>query len=151
MTETVYRGRPLAIITMYRPIKAEGPTRVHTQAINKIRAKGLQNEPINVTKFLYEELEQLVGRFRENGGSIVVGGDFNEEDRPTSHMTEAMGRMGLVNAIRRTDLTTSETRKQGKKTIDHIWVSPDLMPEIVGSGYGRYYEGLVSDHRGCFI
>ena len=66
-------------------------------------------------------------------------------------MIKAMERIGLVNAIRREGQRTPETRKKGKRTIDHIWVSLDLREEIVESGYGRYDEVFMSDHRGCYI
>ena len=37
MTETKYREKALAIIGMYKPHTIEGPMRIHTQAINRIR------------------------------------------------------------------------------------------------------------------
>ena len=79
MIETKYKGRPLGIVTMYRPQKVEGPLRVHTQAVNMICCRILMEEPINVAEFLYDELEDMVEKIREGGGSIVIGGDSNEE------------------------------------------------------------------------
>ena len=74
LTETEYRDNPLGIFTVYRPQKANGPMRVHTQAVNRIRRKGLMEEPIDVKKFLYDTLERMVETFREERGSIIIGG-----------------------------------------------------------------------------
>ena len=151
LTETKYKGKSLGIFTFYCPQKAEGPMRVHTQAVNAIRSKGLMQEPIDVTKFLYDELERMVERFRTRGGSVIIGGDFNEEDLPKSKMTKRMEEMGLENAIAREGQNTPETFKSGKKTIDHIWVSPEIKEEMIGSGYCNYDLIFNSDHRRCFI
>ena len=64
----MYNGHPLAIVTMYKPRKVEGPMRVHTQAINRIRRGKLMQEPIDVTEYLYDELEERVEKFREKEG-----------------------------------------------------------------------------------
>ena len=151
VTETMYKGKPLAIITMYRPNKAEGPMRVYTQAINQIRRKKLMQEPIDVTKYLYDELERRVENFRNKGGSVIIGGDFNEEDTPSSTMTKRMKDMGMENVVARYGGETPATFKGGKKTIDHIWITSDMGEYIEGAGYCRFDEIFNSDHRGSFI
>ena len=93
----------------------------------------------------------MVETFREERGSIIIGGDFNEEDGPDSEMTKRMLGMGLVHDIAREGRKTPETHKQGKKTIDHIWVSKYLVDDIIGSGYCKYDQVFISDHRGSFI
>ena len=151
MTETSYKGKPLAIITVYRPHKAEGPMRVYTQAKNKIRRMKLMREPIDVTRYIYDELERRIEDFREKGGSVIIGGDFNEEDVPSSTMTRRMRAMGMENVAGRYADRTPATFKGGKKTIDHIWTTPDLGEHIKGAGYCRFDEVFTSDHRGSYI
>ena len=55
LVEAEYRGT-LGIFTLYRPQKVDGPTQVHTQAVNRIRQTELMEELIHVEKFLYDDI-----------------------------------------------------------------------------------------------
>ena len=57
----------------------------------------------------------MVEKFRDKGGSVIIGGDFNEEDISLSEMNKRMKGMGLVNAIANKEGDTSETYKNGKR------------------------------------
>ena len=66
-------------------------------------------------------------------------------------MTRKMEGMGFVNVMANEGDEPPETFKWGKKTIDHIWSSKDVLDNIENKGYCQYDLILNSDHRLMFV
>ena len=144
-------GKQIGIITVYIPIKKEGPCRIHTQSVNRIRSQRLMEEPIDVRKYVYGQMEYMAREVLEAGGALIIGGDFQEEDEKSSEMNKCMRRLGLKNASGVHEGRTPPSYNGGRKTIDHVWVSDHLYPLIVEMGYGPYNHGFHSDHQISYV
>ena len=79
---------------------------------------------------------------------LIVVGDFNQrlqQGKSTPHRI----RSALQSAVAsRLDITTSGLGFQGRRTIDHIALSPDLAAESLGIISNIWEAGKLSDHFG---
>ena len=117
LAECKVGNRTIGIVTAYIPWKAEGPMRIHTQCLNRIRALKLKEEPIDVRAFIYEQIETMSQKVLDGGGDLIIGGDFQEEDRASSEMTKLMSRLGLENACDFHEGDPPPTYSGGRQTI----------------------------------
>ena len=145
------KGTKLSILNIYLPKANPGPTSSYTQALNTIRRTKGWETANGVEEYFYDKLAECIKDDLKKGYRPVVGGDFNDTHSLRSTMTTKMEAMGLLNATSPPDMETPTTYKRGKRTIDHIWIVPELSPLVTGFGYLPYDLGFTSDHRGVFI
>ena len=83
---------------------------------------------------------------------IIIGEDFNEPQSITSRMTNYTGRLNLeLISSPSYGRDTPNTYVRGKKTLDHIWISRDIVQSITGFRYLPFHAGIGKYHRGVFI
>ena len=147
MAKIKVKGSILGILTVYCLKKVGGPMQIHTQCVNRIRKLRLQEEPISVSKYQCDVIERMAQSVQKKGGHLVIGGDFNEGDSETSKMTMCMRGLKLEKASNLHGGDTPPTYVGGSKTIDHIWVSEEIVPLVNKMGYAPYNYSFHSDHR----
>ena len=143
----------LSIFNIYIPHTSLGPITNYTQAVIAMRKLRLCPPNKKPQIYIYETLLKKVTDAREQGHLIIIGGDFNEAFRPahlypstTVNMSTTMTKLNLVLATNPDGEHTPPTHSKGKKTLDHIWMSSDLLPLLTGYGYLPFNTGFMSDH-----
>ena len=99
----------------------------------------------------YEELRKDVAAELKKGREVVMGGDFNEEVKEGGLMTETFVKLGLVNLFQELMGEVPPTRRGGKRTIDHVWVSPGMMDIVGAAGLVGVDKVFATDHMGMFV
>ena len=51
----------------------------------------------------------------------------------------------------RQQTTPKTTYARGTKRLDYIFISPQLLPTVRKSGYFALHDGIISDHRMCYM
>ena len=82
---------------------------------------------------------------------MVVGGDFNEDMGRGSKMEEMMEGVGLSNLFYSKMSEVPPTRKPGKRTLDHVWVTSGVKGKITNCGMVGQDQVFISDHMGMFV
>ena len=100
---------------------------------------------------LYEELITEIKKDREEGNKVIVGGDFNEENKEGTMMNKYLEEEGLVNIIGSRIENIPPTRKPGKRAIDHIWATSGFNSRISRIGIIPRDHLFMSDHRGLLV
>ena len=141
----------LGIFNIYLPKFNPGATSTYTQALNTIRKLEEWGTVVSIEDYFYKTLSKCVQEDVRNGYTPIVGGDFNDTQSEKSNMTTNMTAMGMINVTSPPDTCTPATYKRGKRTLDHIWIAPGLVPLTAGYGYIPYDYGFTADHRGMFV
>ena len=151
LTEIKVKEKIIGIITVYVPRKADGPMRVHTQCVNRIRRLGLMDEPVDVWEYQHATITKMARGVQEKGGLLIIGGDFNEEDSEKSKTTRMMKDLNLMNASQFHGGEAHPTFAGGRKAIDHIWVSEEILLQMSRMGQAPFNIGFFSDHRMVYV
>ena len=148
----------ISVFNIYIPVLNHGPNTSHTQTTNAIRMLNLARPDSTPNQYIYEYLSSSITEARRQGRPVIVGGDFNEkfvEPDPLSEtlptMSSTLTSLGLLLASAAPGNPTPPTYIRGRKTLDHIWVTPDLYDSITGYGYLPFHSVMTSDHRGVFV
>ena len=75
---------------------------------------------MDVREYVYEELTKMSHDVIDVGGFIIIGGDFNKEDKDRSRITAMMRDLHMLTASRIHEDKIPETYIGGRKTIDHV-------------------------------
>ena len=141
----------MCIINAYNPRNRTGPAGTYYQTLNTIRKTKGWEDAEGVEEYFYETISRIVREDIRLGYKIVIGGDFNCDNSGGGDMSKKFLMLNLVNITSPPGTTSPATYKRGKKTLDHIWVSPDLTGHVTKFGYLPYDLGFDSDHRGVFV
>ena len=106
---------------------------------------------LTIIEAMYEDLTDEIRRDREQGREVIVGGDFNEENGEGSKMRRFMGGENLVNVYEARMGEVPATRYPVRRTIDHVWASPEVIGRIGEVGIVPRDEVFMSDHVGLFL
>ena len=146
--------RRLRVYTIYRvndgSDHASGENTAWLQQKRFLLRKNIQ---VNPRKHVMESLIQELKLVVNEGVNIIVGGDFNEGLISSEGVREMMQGIGLCNAFEHR-LGTHDlprTHSRGCKAVDHLWVTPFLLNNIVQAGIATFGFLLDSDHRGMFL
>ena len=162
--ELEWEDLELAVYTVYVPQTGNlgGPATVRRQLQHSREREEERNEQagvgrprrsggLRVIEAMYENLTEEIRRDMEQGREVIVGGDFNEENGEGSRMKRFMEGVHLVNVYEARMGEVPATRYPGRRTIDHVWASLDVMGRIGGVGIVPRDEVFLSDHVGLFL
>jgi exonuclease III len=146
--------RRVIYITAYQvcatPTNSEGSTAFHQQEAmarleHRPNFQPRRNFQHDLRKFILCKIQLKY--------SIVLGGDFNESlDQPRSAMRELSAACGLTDVwAHRNPGEEFNTRHPGKKRIDYVLVSPDVVPCVSAVGYFPFKYRGNSDHRSIYV
>lgn len=129
------------VVTVYSPASSgRGVSSVYTQHLTH-----LGGDPVEA---FYRDLGSAIHQWQEEGDQLIVMGDWNEDVQSTN-IKRWMNVFGLEEAITyQHDGRAPATYQRGKRPIDGIFVSPNLIPDR--SGY-LPFGMLPGDHRGIWM
>ena len=81
----------------------------------------------DVKSYLFETFRHKIKEDIGDGFATVIGGDFNEDNSKGGEMNQTLQELEMVNVTSPSNLKTPATHASGSKTIDHIWVSKNLI------------------------
>ena len=113
----------LVIYNIYVPLQEDGggPTTVRRQLQNSLDEEGIiEDQRVHFYKDLREQVDSDI----KKGKSVIVGGEFNETHEEGGIMYKTMMNLGLVNYFKERMGKVPPTRRPGKRTIDHVWMTP---------------------------
>ena len=99
----------------------------------------------------YNDLSGSIEAARGAGREIIVGGDFNKEAKEKGLMQKTFLKHGMVNLFQEIMHDVPPTRRGGRRTIDHIWVTPEMFGAISKAGIVAQDKIFSSDHVGMFV
>ena len=143
------QGRMTTIIGTYRAEVGWATTDNQLAEIRQTEEGAKQlSDPI---KLWYSDLKALIQQKQDDGHSIIVAGDFNEDlTSPTSKVKDLFHDLQLRETImeKHNGITPPNTYMHGKKPIDGIFASMDI--EINKGGYIDVLDS-PGDHCGLWI
>ena len=129
------------VVTVYSPASSgKGAATVYTQQLSH-----LCEDPV---KIFYRDLARSILKWQDEGEQLILMGDWNE-DIQSPNIQRWMSLFGLVEAV--TEIHEGRapaTYHRGKRPIDGIFVSPNLIPERAGY---LPFGMLPGDHRGIWM
>ena len=136
----------LAIINLYRPVKASGPLSTYQQHKRILLENDVDMCP---RKHILESLGVTIDKWKQEGFSIIVAGDFNEAVNSTQirNFFQRLNMQELI--LQQHGNSAPNTMIQGTQPIDGIFGTTDL--HAVRSGYMGFDWGIASDHRILWI
>ena len=148
-------GKQVMIISAYRTCKAglrSGPHTANMQQIKHLLKKGVVTP--NPRRAILSDLKLMIGEHRKAGGSVVLMMDANEEweRERNGDLAEFLLETGLedIHKMKQQEIPTT-TYARGTKRLDHILVTPDLVQTVRRAGYLPIHDGVIADHRLCYI
>jgi hypothetical protein len=143
--------KKLAVITAYKPCKAQGPNTSWTQQWLLLREK--QKDPDPIQEF-YKDLGETLKQWRTTNHEIILMIDANEEigKRPGG-LGKVLAENELYDIIANQHHTDSypPTYARGTKRIDYIFGTERIQKHCKASGILPLHIGYPSDHRPVFI
>ena len=138
--------RRLRVITLYRPCINGGSRSAYAQQLRWLMKENKSRTP---RAALLEDLKAEVDGWRDNGESIIIMGDFNEDVR-SKHLDDWRLSMNLREVLLDGlgDNEAPSTHERGKNPIDSIMCSANV--QIVNADYLPFGEG-AGDHRPLII
>ena len=148
------KERDLRIYSLYRVnngyAESQGDTTAWTQQSIQLDLNNDRRNPRHaVIQDLLKELESAIA----DKLSIILLADANESlDGPekTNEKLREMGMINLMEVYLGKD-ALPRTCNRGSNTIDHIWVTSNILSEVSSAGYAPFDFIDHSDHRGLYV
>ena len=146
-------GRKVALIVAYRVCQQNvNPERDQTAYMQQWRTlRSRNNNDPNPRQQCLQDLKTLVRQYHQQDTPVILMWDANEPTT-TKSMQEFLVDTNLVDifeaAYDSDDLPA--TCRRGSQKIDHVMVSPDLIPYIQRQGIETTGYGIPSDHRALY-
>ena len=142
---------PVTIIAAYqvcpRPTNPLGNTAYHQQ-IRALSEEGRHN--IHPRQAFTQDLGKFISSLQTKGHDIILGGDFNEalEDK-NSGILHLLTKHNLIDPFLSKFPHHEQfgTHIHGKRRIDAVYLTPQLMPGLLQMGYAPFQFAKSSDHR----
>ena len=147
-----FRGknnRQLRVATIYRPCvpttstnTTRGAHTVHCQHVRALLKDNVSGQP---RRIMMDDLQVEVVKWKEEGDSIIVMGDFNEDVR-NDYCKQWRNNLGLKDVVleRLGENLMPATHIRGSEPIDSIWITANIevkrtivMPQDEGAGDHR--------------
>ena len=151
-----FRGknnRHLRVATIYRPCVPVTSTNItkgaHTVHCQHVRALLKDNVPGQPRRIMMDDLHEEVVKWKEEGDSIIVMGDFNEDVR-NDYCKQWRDNLGLKDVVleRLGENLMPATHIRGSEPIDSIWTTANI--EVKRTIVMSQDEG-AGDHRPIMI
>ena len=146
--------RDLRIYTLYRVNngrkETQGDTTAWTQQHMFLDDRGDKRNPrIAVIEDFLQEIEQAV----KEKYSIIIMADLNEDVDSGEGTNKKLEDIGLNNLMKEYigAQALPRTCLKGPRTIDHIWVTGNILNAIHSAGYAPFDFTKNSDHRGLYF
>lgn len=126
-----------------------GNETVFMQQKRLLTLQGIEN-PKPRKQWAEDITKQLIEWIAE-GAKVVLCMDANA-DLQEPHLRKILTDTGMVDLVaNKLGSELPETYVNGKRTVDHIFGTPDVIPAVEKVEYLAYNDGIVSDHRGMII
>ena len=134
----------IAILSVYQVPRTsdKGTTTVAAQQIAMLKES---KRDITPRKAFQDDLVNTIKKLRNEKAEIIVSGDFNSYDRKKGILLNLEVQCGLVNVCE--EQNAPSTYKQGTRSLDHAYISPDLLPAMSEVTYMDYPIEFYTDHR----
>ena len=146
--------RDLRIYSLYRVNygrkETQGETTAWTQQHNILTERNDNRNPrAAVIDDFIKEIEEAV----KNKYSIIIMSDLNEDIDSGEGTNKKFEDLGLNNVMKEYlgAKALPRTCKKGPRTIDHIWVTGNVLQALHSAGYAPFGFIKDSDHRGLFM
>lgn len=154
----ISNSKILTIICAYQVCKQMlsnvGSKTAYAQQWSLLRESGI--ECPDPRKQFVNDLSKTIDKFKLQGHSIILAGDFNESITGSNTASP----QGLESIILRHNLRDAvdhlhgkqncPTYFRGKERLDYVFVSSDILPSIMQSGICPFDAIISSDHRAIF-
>ena len=108
----------------------------------------------NPRKAFTQDLQVFIQQTKAQAELILLVGDFNEEVGESSSGMDTLAStcqlLDMFN-VRLGSSTQPATYQRGKKRLDYILMSPELLPHVNAAGYDPFGYRIPSDHRGMYV
>ena len=150
------KERNIRIINMYRVCQKNVTDSSYTSYMQQYN---IQLKEGNATPLPREQaikdLILFIEECKKKGDEIILCIDANEEiqeerKKIANTITQVVKSNALVCAHKFLGYKSGTSQVSGKQ-IDHILVSPGILPSIIRGGFRPYAEGITSDHRALFL
>ena len=150
------KERNIRIINMYRVCQKNVTDSSYTSYMQQYN---IQLKEGNATPFPHKQaikdLMAFIEECKKKGDEIILCLDANEEIQEerkvtANTITQLVKNNALVCAHKLLGYKSDTSQVSGKQ-IDHILVSPGILPSLIRGGYRPYAEGITSDHRALFL
>jgi hypothetical protein len=159
-TENTYNigyGKKLNIITAYR-VNDKTVTSRNARTTNAQQLELLKERGIGIQKpwkqFIADSIEQFEELFRDsnNYNLLLIDANENIKNPEKDGICQLIKELDLINVYQtlHSDYSNFPTHNNGRKTIDYILGSKNIMKHITKVGYLKFHECFDSDHRGVF-
>ena len=88
----------------------------------------------------------MIRNLKGQNHHIIIGGDFNEQDRTANIIQDIIEKHQLVDVMLLSDLTNKSTYVRGPHTLDRIFVRPPLISPSTRASIEALNSITISDH-----
>ena len=150
------QDKSLVVVTAYRVcqgnIGAAGTSTAFHQEWHLLRLSG--NPKPNPRQSFIQDLSVEIEKWKKEGASVIIGGDFNENLGDTiDGLAQLVSNSNLTDVHAHFHGTADEpaTFVRGTKRLDYVFATEDVLPFIYSSGIEPFFSTVHSDHRGLFL
>ena len=139
----------LKVYTVYRPNystdNTTGDTTAWAQQRLLLQQDGIQDNPRHrIMSDLLDDAKKSIG----SGCSVILMVDLNEHICGSEKSNQKFNDIGMMNLMQtRMGDELPKTHKKGSSAIDHIYITPNILPFVKKAGFAPFDYGLRSDHR----
>ena len=140
------------IINIYRPLKRgnNGIKSVWQQQITHFQQQ--ERNIRNPRHQFDEDLKNTIEKIKSLTQNIIIIGDFNEPETSNEQGNTLLEMLGLINILKyRHSTQLPKTHINGSRAIDHIWLTPNLLPHIRSTGMLPFDSIFKSYQRTLFL
>ena len=129
-----------------------GTHTAYMQQVKQLLLKGIMTP--DPRRVILAEIQRLVKEQHKQGGGVVLMMDTNEdwEKEKDGELVEFLLATQLED-VHQTgqQMKPNTTYYRGMKRLDYIFISHHLLGTIRKSGYLAIHDGIILDHRMCYI
>ena len=113
----------------------------------------LQSDNINTNprKQVISDFMAAVQKAIDNDLSVIILSDLNEGIHDREGTNNAFLDMGIHNVLETKYRHLPKTHREGRRAIDHIWGTADVLECVECCGYAPFHQISKSDHRAVFM
>ena len=143
------------IITAYRVCKMgpnPGPFTAYSQQMKMLFNAGHLRP--NPRKQILTDLSEMIQKQHMDGGAVIVMMDANEDIAASNdgELESFVIHNQLVDVHKTINATVPiTTYSRGRQRLDYIFITAQSINAVQKAGYMSLFDGVISDHRMCFI
>ena len=150
------KERNIRIVNMYRVCQKNITDSSYTSYMQQYNIQLKEGNPTPLPhQQAIIDLIAFIEECKKKGDEIILCLDANEEiqegkKKTANTITQLVKDNALVCANKFLGHKSGTSQSSGKQ-IDHILVTPGILPSLIRGGFRPYAEGITSDHRALFI